>query len=956
MDTADSDRDPVEELAEEFVERYRRGERPSLTEYTDRYPQQAERIRALFPALVVMEKVRPEPADASAPGPEAGAPGARPERLGDYRILREVGRGGMGVVYEAEQESLGRHVALKVLPSSALLDPRHLQRFKREARAVARLHHSNIVPVHGVGEQGGLHYYVMQFIPGQGLDQVLVELKRLRQARQPPTAAPAGGGAAEAVARSLLSGQFGAASSTGPEVSPTPAPPNEAGSGSRSGVHLPGQTEGAAISESGWPYWHSVARIGIQVAEALAYASSQGILHRDIKPSNLLLDTRGTVWVTDFGLAKADTDRDNVTHTGDIVGTLRYMAPERFQGQADVRSDLYALGLTLYELLTLRPAFDESDRHKLIAQVAHDSPPRPRQVNRDIPRDLETIVLKATARDPAARYQTAGEMAEDLQRFLDDRPIKARRLSAVHRGWRWCRRNRAVAGLVVGLSLVLLAGTAVSTWQAVRATLAERAALHERDRAEKNFNLARQAVDRYFTKVSENPSLRAVALETLRRDLLLQAKEFYEQFIREQPEEAGLHAELGICYGRLGNICATLLGETAAAEAHYAKAIAVFEGLSRSAPDNPEPRRRLAQAHRDLGGLFRETRRPEKAQPLLERAVATAQRLVRHHPDVAEYRHELALAYHALGDLWRHTNRPDSGRDAYRQAIALEEQLVRGHADESGKYRSTLATSAGGLAEVYRQTDLPKKSEAFSLRAVRLYEELAKEFPGEGNYQHNLAAQYHVLSTLFMDTGQPDKARAPLQRAVAISEELVRSHPDVLDYHVLLANSYSRMARFENGRGRPQAVLVWYGKAIEKLQRALVIEPRHSQARWVLNDLRIGRAVALAQTGDHAQAALCAEEMAGEEGLTPVDVYNVACVYSRCSEAAGKDTRLPPAGRTELREHYAGRAVETLRQAVARGFQNVVAIQTETDFIPLRQRADFKKLLQELEGRPAAAK
>src|SRR5207247_7454246 len=185
------------------------------------FPEWADRIRALFPALVVMEKVRPGPDDGTGAGAEAGAADARPERLGDFRIVREIGHGGMGVVYEAEQESLGRHVALKVLPLPALLDPRHLQRFRREARAAARLHHTNIVPVHGVGEQDGLHYYVMQFIQGQGLDQVLAELQRLRQARRAPAARPADGagsvpgeppeeGSAAAVARSLLTGQFAA--------------------------------------------------------------------------------------------------------------------------------------------------------------------------------------------------------------------------------------------------------------------------------------------------------------------------------------------------------------------------------------------------------------------------------------------------------------------------------------------------------------------------------------------------------------------------------------------------------------------------------------------------------------------------------------------------------------------------------------------------------------------------
>ena len=175
-----SDRDPVEALAEEFVERHRRGERPPLTEYTDRFPEYAEDIRELFPALLQLERLKPAAGDDT--GPHAGAGGRPPvERVGEYRIVREVGRGGMGVVYEAEQLSLGRHVALKVLPGHALLDPRKLGRFRREARSVARLHHTTIVPVYGVGEQDGTHYYVMQFIQGLGLDQVLDELRRLRQ-------------------------------------------------------------------------------------------------------------------------------------------------------------------------------------------------------------------------------------------------------------------------------------------------------------------------------------------------------------------------------------------------------------------------------------------------------------------------------------------------------------------------------------------------------------------------------------------------------------------------------------------------------------------------------------------------------------------------------------------------------------------------------------------------------
>jgi WD40 repeat protein/serine/threonine protein kinase/tetratricopeptide (TPR) repeat protein len=488
------ERNPIDRLADEFLGRHRRGENPSVTEYAEQYPELADEIRDLFPALVMMEELKP----AAAEGTETAAGGARAEskkleRIGDYRILREVGRGGMGIVYEAEQESLGRRVALKVLPAQILLDVRQQKRFQREAKAAARLHHTNIVPVFGVGEHEGMHYYVMQFIQGLRLDQVLRELKRLRKARTqvaPGAAEPSRLTPSDAketisagnVAQALLTGNFAPA---GPlpkgsaeeavrsTLVPTTLPyrgdsETPVTADSSSSLVLPGQSDGSSLSESGRHYWQSVARIGIQVAEALEYAHSQGVLHRDIKPSNLLLDTQGTVWVTDFGLAKATAaEGEDLTHTGDIVGTLRYMAPERFQGQSNAGSDLYSLGLTLYEMLIFRPAFDETDHQRLIHQVTHEEPTRPRKLNRAIPRDLETIVLKATERDPARRYRTPHDLAEDLQRFLEDKPIRARQVSRSERLWRWCRRNPALATSTSVAAAGLVAVTAFAILFAV---------------------------------------------------------------------------------------------------------------------------------------------------------------------------------------------------------------------------------------------------------------------------------------------------------------------------------------------------------------------------------------------------------------------------------------------------------------------------------------------------------
>ena len=479
-DSSGGSRDPVELLAEEFLGRRRRGERPTIDEYASRHPELAEAIRAAFPALLMIEGLGGSSPDATGPvgGDTPKAEAVRLERLGDYRILREVGRGGMGVVYEAEQESLGRRVALKVLAAGAPLDPKQVRRFDREARAAARLHHTNIVPVFGVGHEGGQHYYVMQLIAGLGLDAVLDELRRLRRhggggtgdpvapAGADPVRARSGATAAE-VARSLVSGRFAPGGSPGRDDGAGSTDAFEGGAPSPQGaspIHLPGAPDLSAASESDRRYARSVARIGVQVAEALAYAHSRGVLHRDIKPSNLLLDLKGNVWVADFGLAKASADAD-LTHTGDVVGTLRYMAPERFEGRADARSDVYALGLTLYELLALRPAFEAADRGALIRRVTQEEPPPLRRRSPGVPRDLETVVQKAIARDPGARYADAEALAGDLRRFVEDEPILARRTSSAERLVRWSRRHPSVAGLVATLLVVFLTAFGLVSWQ-----------------------------------------------------------------------------------------------------------------------------------------------------------------------------------------------------------------------------------------------------------------------------------------------------------------------------------------------------------------------------------------------------------------------------------------------------------------------------------------------------------
>ena len=509
------DYERFDELAEEFANRFRRGERPSLQEYADRLPAMADEIREMFPALVEVEQAEAIVRD------DVVLQQALPElrEIGDYRIVREVGRGGMGVVYEAEQISLRRRVALKVLPGHVVGDRKALERFRREAKAAARLHHTNIVPVFEVGQESEVAFYAMQFIQGQALDEVIDELARLRGSDQKPVGkdhdlgesggpvrravAISSASAAETgprerklgpVAESLLSGRLGtgqfepainagfaAAEAPGREMfDPAAITRAESRTGGAhlsgsppatdpsSSAMLSGATAISSIDSSGrrLPFFRSVAQIGFQAAQGLAYAHSRGIIHRDIKPSNLLLDTAGVVWITDFGLAKAD--EDGLTAPGDILGTIGYMAPERFRGEGGASADIYGLGLTLYELLALRPAFDTSDRLELIERIKTEEPARPRSLDSRVPRDLETIVLKAIEKDPKARYQSVEAMGEDLRRFLADEPIRARQVGAAERCLRWARRNPAIATLGAMVVVLLMVQTVASLLAARR--------------------------------------------------------------------------------------------------------------------------------------------------------------------------------------------------------------------------------------------------------------------------------------------------------------------------------------------------------------------------------------------------------------------------------------------------------------------------------------------------------
>jgi len=341
------------EIIDEFNQRLARGEHPLIEEYARRYPDLSQSVRKALSALEMLRALNPESSSAGrvplAEDSPEGEPGAVGQ-LGDYRIIREVGRGGMGVVYEAEQISLGRRVALKVLPFAAVLDNRQLQRFKNEAQAAAQLHHTNILPVYGVGCERGVHFYAMQFVDGPTLADAIRELRDGSGVNDEsePRAPASGFSVAERGVRDAEWGVQDDAGSSAAHAFPL--------TGALSILSADGSTKNPA-------FFRSVATLGVQAAEALERAHARGIVHRDIKPSNLLIETQDNqthLWVTDFGLAKVLEEVRGATTL--VSGTPYYMSPEQVLGEkVDHRSDLYSLGVTLFELATGGVPFDSGE-------------------------------------------------------------------------------------------------------------------------------------------------------------------------------------------------------------------------------------------------------------------------------------------------------------------------------------------------------------------------------------------------------------------------------------------------------------------------------------------------------------------------------------------------------------------------------------------------------------------
>ncbi len=600
--TIDDSRESLVALAvDQFLERAGEGEQPDVEEFARRYPDIADMLRDMLPAVQAMHESDLLQASTDSDTISTDEGGC----LGDYRILREIGRGGMGIVYEAEQISLHRRVALKVLPFAAALDPRRLERFKNEAQAAAKLHHSNIVPVYAVGCERGVYYFAMQMIEGASLADIIGQLKRWSEPTMAETVQQTSPDASD-----VLDDYLASASDTAPSAK------HDETQASAWATYSTVGTKNASA------HCRAVAKLGIQAAEALDHAHDLDVVHRDIKPANLLVDARGNLWVTDFGLARLQGDGE-LTMTGDVVGTYRYMSPEQALGKnsvVDHRTDIYSLGATLYELLTLAPVYEGSCHQELLVSITSRDPVPPRRVNRSIPTDLETIVLKAMAKEPEGRYATAHELAEDLRCFLDNRPISAKRPTVMERTAKWSRRHKTVVASAVIVLLLAVIGLAVSNVLVAHERAKTHAAYEEaakkrdetaaaldkeakqRAAAERNFQRARDMLD-FVVQVSVEGLADIEEAQVTRSKLLQASLDYYDDFIQQSSDNPPLQAELAASHFRVARIL-DQIGSTTAAKSAMEKALEAQERLVRENPHDQDLRRSLFGMYYESGVLW----------------------------------------------------------------------------------------------------------------------------------------------------------------------------------------------------------------------------------------------------------------------------------------------------------------------------------------------------------------
>jgi serine/threonine-protein kinase len=745
------------------------------------------------------------------PGGPPGAVEPPLKQVGRYTLNELVGTGAFGSVWRAWDTELGRAVAVKLPRSGRLWSAGEEERFLREARSAAQLHHPGIIAIHDAGRDQGTVFIVSDLVRGQSL--------------------------AQRVSREL-------------------------------------------------PDFREAAELVAQVADAVDYAHRRGVVHRDLKPSNIMLDPRESAvgaqkqpeqggssvverkpsspgasrgWanlrprVMDFGLAKRDAGEVTMTIDGQILGTPAYMSPEQIRDphSVDGRTDVYSLGVILYQLLCGELPFRGVAR-MLQQQVIEDEPRPLRRLNDRIPRDLETITLRCLAKEPSSRYATAAALRDDLQRFLRHEPILARPVGPAARLWRWCRRNRSVASLLVLLALVFLCGFVGVVWQWRRAETGLKEVKRQKALADQSFREARQAVDDNLTQVSESALLKVEGMQPLRKALLESALKYYKRFLQQRGDDPSLLADSAESFTRVGNITETIGSKNEALNA-YRSALPLYERLLRAKPGDIKTQARLARLQHNIGFVLAVTGdRPgalkayQASRVLWDRLIAADPRQLQHQSDLAAVLKLIGNVQHADGDL-------KSARSSFLDALKIQERLARlsPHDDE---FRSELAGCHNNLAVVTAQSgDLTGALEEFQ-RAREIRDKLVAEFPKVARYQSELAGSDSNIGRLLSSVNQNVEALVSYRRARDLRAKLVAANPAVTQYQSDLATTDNNIATLLFEAGNPKGALSSFRKVLDAQASLVAQNPTVSNFRRALGTTHNNIGAMLATIGDKAAA------------------------------------------------------------------------------------------------------
>jgi serine/threonine protein kinase/tetratricopeptide (TPR) repeat protein len=909
-------------------------ETPALEEYQRRFPRHADRLRQQIDLRRALEDgdalafadTRPGRPAAEYPGKSSGNEAAWPTVPG-YEILGELGRGGMGIVYQARQRSLKRIVALKMILMGPHAGPEELARFRAEAEAVARFQHPNIVQIYEVGEHDGLPFFSLEFVAGGSLHDYL------QGKPQPPRQA------AELVA--TLAGTIHYAHQRGV-------------------VHRDLKPANILLQEERSPRRKDAKEDQEEKDEEQLPGPS---LRSSFAPLRLCERFSCIPKITDFGLAKLLELPGLTQSEGAILGTPSYMPPEQAQGQSgDVgpAADVYSLGAILYEMLTGRPPFRGATLLDTLAQVMADDPVAPRYLQPKVPNDLETICLKCLHKEPGRRYATALALAEDCAAFLRGEPIKARPTPLWEQALKWARRRPAAAALagtsaLAVLVVVVLVLTANARLREQR-RLAEKSheaqtnlleAQAQRRLAVAHLRKARDAIDLMLTRVGYDSFAPLPYMEATRRALLEDALRFYQDLAREEEADAELRHEWGRVHRRLGKVC-EMLGDLEKGEQSFRAALAVHEQLAAEFPGVPAYRQELAASYNNLGLLLNGRNQPEKAEQALRQALELQEKLVANQPNDPGNRLTLGESYDALGIVLDRLQRFREAEQALRHAGEWLGALVADYPNVRDYQYSRANNNLNLAVFLARRGRRPEAEPAFR-DDLEFWTMLADESPTTPRFRTRQALSCYNLSNLLIEEGQFLEAEKLLRRALDLRKKLTDDFPSVPGHHTSLGDTLRKLALLLRDRGDIAAAAPLWEQAIDQYRAAVKVNPDAVELRrslflscWNLADARL-------RLGEHPSAARLAGELPSFFLDSWEDCYHATRLLARCAGLAAKDAGLAEEQRRPLAHEYAKQAVQMLREAIRRGYKDVRFIQDDRILDVLRDREDFQQLLAELE-------